>query len=64
VIAICSIIAGPMLAVARFHVGIKSILPASLAGSIFILGFVLLGIAINSWHLPEWIDNAEHLVRN
>jgi hypothetical protein len=63
-IAICSIIAGPLLAAARFHIGIKSILPGPLAGSIFILGFVLLGIAINSWHLPEWIDNAERLVRN
>jgi hypothetical protein len=39
-----------VLAAAVVRNGAKPIVPRRIAGSVFVLGFVLLGVAISHWH--------------
>jgi hypothetical protein len=39
-----------VLAAMQYRYGDKSLLPRYLAGSVFLFGFVLLGVAISHWH--------------
>jgi hypothetical protein len=52
-LAICSVICGPVLVAARSRNYIRSFVPRHLAGSVFVFGFVLLGIAISHWRFDN-----------
>ena len=49
VLAFCSIFCGIGLSAASGRAGRKPLVLPRLAGSVFVLGFVLLGIAISRW---------------
>jgi|HubBroStandDraft_1064217.scaffolds.fasta_scaffold1399015_1 hypothetical protein len=46
----CSVICGVALSVTRDHHIIKPFVARRLAGPLFILGFVLLGVVMGHWH--------------
>jgi hypothetical protein len=50
--AFFSIFCGVGLAAAQQRPEIKSIIPNSLPGSVFVLGFALLGVALSHWR--QW----------
>jgi hypothetical protein len=51
-IAFFSIFSGVGLAVVRRRPKIQSIIPSPLPGSVFVLGFALLGVALSHWR--QW----------